>query len=95
MPCVYILHSFKTKKIYIGSSHEDTADTRLRSHNSGKTKSTKFGRPWVIIHQEQFLTYTEARKREIFFKSGQGRKLIKEGGQDGNALVLKTSGSNP
>jgi len=55
---------------------------------------SKFGRPWVIIHQEQFSTYTEARKKELFFKSGQGRKLIKEGGQDGNALVLSTRGGS-
>ena len=91
MPCVYILQSQKTNKFYIGSSHEDTADIRLKSHNSGKTRSTKFGRPWVIIHQESFSSYTEARKKELFLKSGQGRKWIKEGGQDGNALVLKTS----
>ena len=75
----------------MGSSHEENANSRLNSHNSGKTKSTKFGRPWVIIHEETFLTYTEARKRELFLKTGQGRKWIKEGGQDGNALVLKTS----
>ena len=75
----YILKSLKTNKHYIGSSHENSAITRLKSHNSGKTKSTKFGRPWVIIHQESFSTCTEARKRELFLKSGQGRKWIKEG----------------
>lgn len=90
MACTYVLRSLKTNKFYVGSSHEDSADSRLNSHNSGKTKSTKFGRPWVIIHEETFLTYTEARKREIFLKTGQGRKWIMEGGQDGNAPVLKT-----
>ena len=83
MACTYILRSAKTDKFYIGSSHEDNAYSRLKSHNSGKTRSTKFGRPWVIIHEETFLTYTEARKREIFLKTGQGRKWIKEGWPSG------------
>ncbi|HAX61351.1 MAG TPA: hypothetical protein DCX95_02160 [Elusimicrobia bacterium] len=45
MPCVYILKSQKTGKHYIGSSRECDAILRLASHNSGRTKSTKFGRP--------------------------------------------------
>jgi predicted GIY-YIG superfamily endonuclease len=45
MPCVYVLFSEVTNKHYIGSSHSDSAEVRLKSHNSGKTKSTKSGRP--------------------------------------------------
>ncbi|HPJ17237.1 MAG TPA: GIY-YIG nuclease family protein [Candidatus Woesebacteria bacterium] len=78
MACIYVLKSEKTGKLYVGSSHEDNPLTRLESHNHGRTKSTKFGRPWVIIHEEYFSTYTEARKREIFLKTGQGRKILKE-----------------
>ena len=94
MTCTYVLQSQKTNKYYFGSSHQNTAESRLKSHNAGKTKSTKFGRPWVIIQQEIFTTYTEARKRELFLKTGVGRKIFMESGQDGNARVLKTRVSN-
>lgn len=78
MACVYVLHSDKTSKKYVGSSRENNPDKRLVAHNFGKTKSTKQGRPWVLIYQEICNDYTEARKRENFLKTGQGRKWIKE-----------------
>ena len=83
MPCVYILYSETTNKHYIGSSHKENGLIRLKSHNAGKTKSTKSGRPWIIIKEEYFSDYTSARKRELFLKSGQGRKYIKEACQSG------------
>ena len=77
MSCVYVIYSQSNKKCYIGSSREASADTRLQAHNGGKTKSTKSGRPWKIVHIEKYQTYSEARKRELFLKSGQGRKFLK------------------
>ncbi len=76
MPCVYILHSDRTNKFYMGSSREDDALSRLRSHNQSKTRSTKSGIPWRLIHEEKLLDYTLARKREIFLKSGVGRQWV-------------------
>ncbi len=78
MPCIYILYSEGRNRFYTGSSKEDNADSRLKSHNAGKTKSTKAGQPWKVIYEEQHTDYTAARKREIFLKSGVGRKWIKE-----------------
>ena len=72
----YVLLSNKTGKYYIGSSHV-SALVRLVAHNAGKTKSTKSGRPWELLHVETYETYTEARKREMFLKSGVGRQWIK------------------
>ncbi|MBS3920000.1 MAG: hypothetical protein KG012_14055, partial [Deltaproteobacteria bacterium] len=60
------------------SSREGSADNRLKSHNAGKSKSTKAGRPWRLIYEEQTSDYTGARKKEIFMKSGVGRRWIKE-----------------
>jgi putative endonuclease len=82
MSSVYILIN-KDNKIYIGSSRKDDPSERLLAHNSGKTKSTKSGRPWGILFFEKFENYTLARKRELFLKSGQGRKYIKERCQSG------------
>ena len=78
MPCVYILESLKSQLRYTGSSHANSGIERLKLHNAGKVKSTKSGRPWVIVREEFFATYTDARKRELFLKTGQGRKFIKE-----------------
>ena len=78
MPCVYVLKSRLNLKHYIGSSREDRPATRLLKHNTGQVRSTKSGRPWEILHQEELLSYAEARKRENFLKSGVGRKWIKE-----------------
>ena len=76
MSCVYILKSYKTKKYYVGSSRENDAKKRLEAHNSGKIKSTKYGKPWKLVNKEFFDSYTIARKRELFLKSGKGRSII-------------------
>ncbi len=67
----------------MGSSREINASVRLVAHNAGRTKSTKFGRPWILVCEEFFENYTVARKRETFLKSGQGRKLFMERWQSG------------
>ena len=73
---VYILQSLKTNKLYTGS----TEDLRRRfiKHNSGKTQSTKFGKPWKLIYYEAHITKTSTRKTEIFYKKSQGRRQIKK-----------------
>jgi putative endonuclease len=78
MPCVYILKSQVISKIYVGSSRESSAVIRLNSHNAGRVRSTKAGRPWAVVFTEACENYTLARQRENFLKSGVGRKWIKE-----------------
>jgi len=78
MPIVYIIFSESTNKFYVGSSHEDDISARLNSHNRGAVRSTKNGRPWVAINLENFSNYTDARKKELFLKSGAGRNWVKE-----------------
>jgi putative endonuclease len=72
----YVLKSQKDGKLYIGSTGD--LEKRIKAHNSGKVRSTKGRRPLILIYNESFLTKTEARKRENFFKSGVGRKELKE-----------------
>ncbi|OWK27004.1 MAG: hypothetical protein US76_00775 [Parcubacteria group bacterium GW2011_GWA2_38_13b] len=78
MACICILRSNITGKKYVGSSRKNDSKKRLLAHNAGKTKSTKSGCPWILIHQEVCNDYTEARKRENFLKSGRGRKWVNE-----------------
>jgi len=76
MAFVYILHSTDYNRYYIGSTREIV--NRLKAHNSGKVRSTKAYRPWELIYTEKFDIYSDARKREIFLKSGAGRKWLKD-----------------
>ncbi len=78
MSCVYILFSQKKNRFYTGSSRDDIVDERLKRHNAGCVTSTKSGMPWTCIHVEIHNTYTEARKRELFLKTGVGRKELNE-----------------
>ena len=73
---VYVLHSVKYDKIYIGQTNN--TDNRLIQHNSGKHRYTKRYIPWVIIHTENFKTRSEAMRREKELKSHKGRKYIRE-----------------
>ena len=73
---VYALHSQKTKSLYIGISADP--DKRLKEHNSGATKSTKFGRPFSLIYKEPVSDRIVARQREKILKSGYGREFLKK-----------------
>jgi len=74
---VYILHSEKYDKIYIGRTTNLTK--RFKSHNELGTKgwTIKF-RPWKIVYTEEFATKTEAMKREKQLKSAAARRWIWE-----------------
>ncbi len=62
----YILLSTIKGRYYVG--HTGDLEKRLLQHNSGQTKSTKYGIPWKIIWTEEFSSRAEAMKREIQIK---------------------------
>jgi putative endonuclease len=73
---VYVLESLKDGIHYVGMS--ENTEIRLKQHNQGKTKFTKGHIPWVLVHQEEYLNFMEARKREKYLKSAAGRRWIKK-----------------
>ncbi len=73
---VYVLKSDKNGRHYIGSGR-DFAE-RLRRHNLGDYKYTKGHRPWKLIYHEAMGSRSEAVKKEMFLKTGVGRKMFKE-----------------
>jgi len=73
---VYTLLSLKDKKFYTGFT--TNLKQRLSEHFYGKVASTKFRRPFKLVHSEMFLNEIDARAREIFLKSGFGRKQLKQ-----------------
>ena len=75
---VYVLYSESSDRYYIGSSLKP--DDRLSSHNSGKVKSTKSGRPWTRVYLEEASDRSSGLKREKYLKSGYGRAWLKRQG---------------
>lgn len=73
---VYVLWSESLQKRYVGSA-SDVAD-RIKQHNSGSNRFTRGGTPWILIHQEEYPTRTEALKREKFLKRGVGRAWLEK-----------------
>ncbi len=73
---VYILYSLSLNKYYTGYTSD--IDTRLQKHNAGATRSTKSGRPWVLLYQECFESKTEAIIREKEIKRKKSRKYIEQ-----------------
>ena len=72
----YVLFSEKDHKLYIGYSTD--IKQRLKRHLDGKVTATKNRRPLKLIHYEVFINMEDAKSRELFLKSGNGRKQLKQ-----------------
>lgn len=72
---VYILKSRRNGRFYTGSTNDVTR--RLKEHNSGQSKYTKHTAPFELVYKEDYKTKSQAYRRELFLKSGKGRKFIK------------------
>ena len=72
---VYALKSSRDNRIYVGVTKD--INNRVKEHNLGKTKSTKFYRPWVLFYREEFNSRIVAREREKELKSGFGKEYLK------------------
>jgi len=71
---VYVIKSKVDGRLYKGLSTDP--ENRLREHNTGKTKSTRPYKPWELVYTEEFDDIEEARKRELYLKSGIGREYL-------------------
>ena len=63
---LYILLSKKTSNYYIGSTGNIV--DRIIRHNSGRSKSTTSGIPWLLVYSEEFESKSEAIHREMEIK---------------------------
>jgi len=75
MPAAYVLMSADGVYPYKGSCRD--LDKRQADHAAGRVSHTKNRRPLRLIHCEFFGTYTDARRRENWFKTGAGRDFIR------------------
>lgn len=71
----YVIRSIKNKNLYIGCTVD--LKKRLKEHNQGLVFSTKPYKPWEIIYYEACLNEEDAKRRENYLKTTQGRRLLK------------------
>ena len=73
---VYVLKSLKNNFLYVGSCED--VDIRIKRHNTGKVKSTKAYRPWILMETRNFSSRSDAVKEELFLKTGQQKELLRK-----------------
>jgi len=71
---VYVLESLKDGKRYIG--YTDNLKKRTEEHKKGLSFSTNPGLPFKLIYFEGCLNQDDAKRREEYLKSTQGRRLL-------------------
>lgn len=76
MYTVYVLKSKKFPKTYVGCTNN--IERRLQEHNGRKHTYTKRYVPWEVVYTEEELDRQHARQREIYLKSGAGRRWLRK-----------------
>lgn len=71
----YVLRSKKDGKLYVGFTKD--LKRRLEEHNKGAAESTRNRRPLILVYYEASLIEKDAEKREKYFKTGFGRRFLK------------------
>ncbi len=72
---VYAIVSEKDGVIYVGMATD--FETRLKEHNSGKSKYTSGHIPWRLFYTEMAGDAQLAREREKYFKTAAGKRRLK------------------
>ncbi len=71
----YILYSQSARRYHVGSTQNFS--NRLDEHNSGETKSIRFGIPWNVVWLKGFPTRSESLALEQQIKArGIARFLV-------------------
>ncbi len=56
----------------------DNLKRRIAEHVGGKVKSTKNYKPFKLVGYESYFLESDARRREKFLKTTEGRRLFKQ-----------------
>ena len=71
----YLLKSENNKVLYTGYTSD--LKKRLKEHNQGLNVSTKSCIPWKMIYYKACLDIEDAKRREKYLKTTQGKRLLK------------------
>ena len=71
---IYVLENLKDDKRYIG--YTNNLRKRLKEHNKELSFSTKFRLPFRLIYFEGCLNKEDAKRREDYLKTTQGRRFL-------------------
>ncbi len=71
---VYVLESLKDFKRYVGFTTNLTK--RLEEHSKGLNFSTNYRLPFKLIYFEACLSEIDAKRRENYLKTTQGRRFL-------------------
>ena len=73
MPAWFYILRLRSGRLYPGATTE--IDQRWRDHQSGLAcRTTKLDPPTALVFQEQFETFSEARRREAQIKRWSAKK---------------------
>jgi len=72
---VYALFSKRDEKFYIG--YTQNLRRRIKEHNAKKSFSTKSRLPLILIYVEVCTNEFDAKRRENYLKTTQGRRFLK------------------
>lgn len=72
---VYVLVSKKDNRWYTGFTND--LRKRFNQHNTGKSEYTRSRGPYKLIYYEASFDKTDARSRELYLKSGMGKRYLK------------------
>jgi len=72
---IYCLESKKYDELYFGYTKD--LKRRIQEHNQKLNFSTKRYAPWKLIYYEACLNEKDAKRREKYLKTNQGRRMMK------------------
>jgi len=75
MYVVYVLRD-ENGKLYKGLTND--LKRRTGEHFSGHTQTTRRMKNSRVVYKEEYDTFLEARKRELYLKSAAGRRFLKK-----------------
>ncbi len=72
---VYIL-LLNNKQLYTG--YTDDLKRRIAEHKAGSSKFTSCRLPVSLIHYEAYLLESDARRREKYLKTTEGKRFLRQ-----------------
>ena len=72
---VYCIESINEGELYFGYTSD--LRRRFKEHNQGLNFSTKRYAPWKLVYYEACINGKDAKRREKYLKTSQGRRMFK------------------